>query len=95
VTNNYEDLEELYKEMLDVWGRYVGHVVTNVGVFTRLLKKKTKGSIYDIVPKVKQATSDAMVASQCFFLTWLVNVSTKKILIAGYTERFRLRKPDI
>jgi hypothetical protein len=65
VTNNYEDLEELYKEMLDVWGRYVGHVVTNVGGFTRLLKPK-KGTIYDIVPKVKQQEAMQWLQANAF-----------------------------
>jgi hypothetical protein len=31
VTNNYEDLDELYQELHDTWSRYVGHVVTNLG----------------------------------------------------------------
>jgi esterase/lipase len=90
VTNNYEDLEELYKEMLDVWGRYVGHVVTNVG--GEAAKAKPKGTIYDIVAK---ARSDAMVASQCFCSpTWLVNV--RKILIMQDTQNAsEICKPDI
>jgi hypothetical protein len=29
VTNNYDDLSELYDELLSVWSRYIGHVVTN------------------------------------------------------------------
>jgi hypothetical protein len=35
VTNNYEDLDELYQELHDTWSRYVGHVVTNVGGNTK------------------------------------------------------------
>jgi hypothetical protein len=30
--NNYDDLSELYDELLSVWSRYIGHVVTNVVV---------------------------------------------------------------
>ena len=30
-TNNYNDLEELYGELLGVYSRYIGHVVTNIG----------------------------------------------------------------
>ncbi|WP_188049107.1 zinc-dependent metalloprotease [Flavobacterium sp. GP15] len=92
VTNNYEDLEELYKEMLDVWGRYVGHVVTNVGgVYENTKKPNQQGSIYDVVPKVKQQEAMQWLQTNAFASpTWLVNISTlKNINYSGYTERFR------
>ena len=92
VTNNYEDLEELYKEMLDVWGRYVGHVVTNVGgVYENTKKPNQKGSVYDVVPKAKQQEAMQWLQSNAFSSpTWLVNIPTlKNINYSGYTERFR------
>ena len=92
VTNNYEDLDELYKEMLDVWSRYVGHVVTNVGgVYEDIKKPNQKGSVYEIVPKTKQQEAMQWLQSNAFNSpTWLVNVSTlKNIDYSGYTERFR------
>ena len=46
-TNDYNDLEELYGELLGVWSRYVGHVVTNIGgVYENL--KKPKAKRYDL-----------------------------------------------
>ena len=92
VTNNYEDLDELYKEMMDVWSRYVGHVVTNVGgVYEATKKPNQKGSIYDIVPKAKQQEAMQWLQANAFASpTWLVNVATlKNIDYSGYTERFR------
>ncbi|MEC5164541.1 hypothetical protein RCH18_000257 [Flavobacterium sp. PL11] len=92
VTNNYEDLDELYKEMLDVWGRYVGHVVTNVGgVYENTKKPNQKGSVYDVVPKAKQQEAMQWLQSNAFSSpTWLVNIPTlKNINYSGYTERFR------
>ncbi|MEM8521735.1 zinc-dependent metalloprotease [Flavobacterium sp. PL12] len=92
VTNNYEDLEELYKEMMDVWGRYVGHVVTNVGgVYENTKKPNQQGSIYDVVSKVKQQEAMQWLQSNAFASpTWLVNIPTlKNINYSGYTERFR------
>ncbi|MBC5838790.1 zinc-dependent metalloprotease [Flavobacterium muglaense] len=92
VTNNYEDLDELYKEMLDVWSRYVGHVVTNVGgVYEDLKKPNQKGAVYELVAKEKQQEAMQWLQSNAFNSpTWLVNVSTlKNIDYAGYTERFR------
>jgi hypothetical protein len=92
VTNNYEDLDELYKEMLDVWSRYVGHVVTNVGgVYESLQKPNQKGNVYEIVPKLQQQQAMQWLQENAFNApTWLVNVSTlKNIDYSGYTERFR------
>ena len=92
VTNNYEDLDELYKEMLDVWGRYVGHVVTNVGgVFENIKKPNEKGSVYNVVPKIKQQEAMQWLQTNAFASpTWLVNLGTlKNIDYSGYTERFR------
>jgi hypothetical protein len=44
VTNNYDDLSELYDELLSVWSRYIGHVVTNVGGVHEDIKSLIKGS---------------------------------------------------
>ena len=92
VTNNYEDLDELYKEMLDVWGRYIGHVVTNIGgVYESYKKPNQKGNVYDVVPKEKQVEAMQWLQTNAFASpTWIVNVNTlKNIDYAGYTERFR------
>ena len=52
---NYDDLQELYGELLSIWGRYVGHVVTNVGgVYQTLKTYDQKGDVYDYVPVDKQ-----------------------------------------
>uniref|UniRef100_UPI004047C51E zinc-dependent metalloprotease n=1 Tax=Polaribacter sp. TaxID=1920175 RepID=UPI004047C51E len=46
-TNNYEDLKELYGELLGVWSRYVGHVVNNIGGVVESNKKpEQKGNVY-------------------------------------------------
>jgi hypothetical protein len=52
--------------MLDVWGRYVGHVVTNVGGVYEAAKKTKKGTIYDIVPKVKQQEAMQWLQANAF-----------------------------
>ncbi len=46
-TNDYDNLEELYDELLSVWSRYIGHVATNVGgVEENRLKPNQEGYIY-------------------------------------------------
>ncbi|OXB23827.1 zinc-dependent metalloprotease [Flavobacterium tructae] len=92
VTNNYEDLDELYKEMLDVWSRYVGHVVTNVGgVYENTKNPNQAGSVYEVVPKAKQIEAMNWLQANAFASpTWIVNVATlKNTDFAGYAEKFR------
>lgn len=92
VTNNYDDLDELYKEFLDAWSRYVGHVVTNVGgVYENTKKPNQAGNIYEVVPKAKQIEAMNWLQANAFASpTWIVNINTlKNTDVAGYTEKFR------
>lgn len=92
VTNNYQDLDELYKELLDVWSRYVGHVVNNVGgVYENTKNPDQKGNVYEVVPKAKQLEAMSWLQTNAFASpTWIVNINTlKNTNYAGYTERFR------
>ncbi|MDN3674474.1 zinc-dependent metalloprotease [Flavobacterium branchiarum] len=92
VSNNYNDLDELYKELLDVWSRYVGHVVTNVGgVYENLKNPNQAGNVYEVVPKAKQIEAMNWLQANAFASpTWIVNLNTlKNINYSGYTERFR------
>jgi len=92
VTNDYEDLDELYKEMLDVWSRYVGHVVTNVGgIYENTKKPNQAGNVYEVVPKAKQIEAMNWLQANAFASpTWIVNVNTlKNTNSAGYSEKFR------
>lgn len=92
VTNNYDDLSELYKEQLEVWGRYVGHVVTHIGgVYENLKKPNQKGFVYETVSKIDQQDAMQWLQNNAFTSpTWMVNIDNlKNTDYAGYTERFR------
>lgn len=57
-TNNYDDLSELYGELLGVWSRYAGHVSGNIGgVYEYRKKPNQKGNMYIPVAKIKQKES--------------------------------------
>lgn len=57
-TNNYDDLSELYGEILGVWSRYAGHVSGNIGgVYEYSKKPNQKGNMYIPVAKIKQKES--------------------------------------
>ena len=89
-TNNYEDLSELYGELLGVWSRYVGHVSGNIGgVYEFNKKPEQKGLVYQPVAKEKQKEAMAWLQKNAFETqNWLLD---KEILAnineSGYTDR--------
>tara|TARA_A100000171_G_scaffold53072_1_gene76159 strand:+ start:4067 stop:6550 length:2484 start_codon:yes stop_codon:yes gene_type:complete len=91
-TNNYNDLEELYGELLGVWSRYVGHVVTNIGgVFETIKTPKQEGNIYTHLTKTEQEQSMQWLHDNAFETPeWLLDPSIlQNIDHAGYFERMR------
>ena len=91
-TNNYQDLEELYSELLRCYSRYVGHVVTNVGgVYENLKTPEQEGVVYTHVDKITQQKSVQWLADNLFTTpTWLMDKSIlQNIDHAGYFEKIR------
>lgn len=91
-TDNYDDLEELYGEMLGVWSRYVGHVVTHVGGVVEDTKNPSQeGDVYNPVSKVYQKSAIQWLHKNAFETPiWLMDKSTlQNINYAGYTDRIR------
>lgn len=51
----YEDLEELYGELIGVWSRFAGHVVTVIGgVYEEFLTTSQNGQVYTHLEKKQQ-----------------------------------------
>lgn len=51
----YEDLRELYGELISVWSRYAGHVVTNIGgVYEQYFTTDQEGYVYTHLAKEEQ-----------------------------------------
>lgn len=91
-TNNYEDLEELYGELLGVWSRYVGHVVTHVGGVVEDTKNPSQsGLVYNPVDKAYQKSAIQWLHKNAFDTPdWLIDETiVKNIDFAGYTDRIR------
>ena len=89
-TNNYEDLSELYGELLSVWGRYSGHVAGNIGGVYEFNKKPSQpGDIYVPVTKTKQKESIAWLQANVFKTqNWLLDKDIlNKIEETGYTDK--------
>lgn len=90
ITNNYEDLEELHGELLSVWSRYIGHVVTYVGGVDEIEKKPSQsGAVYSIIPKEKQKEAVNWLVSNAFSnQNWLIEPAIlNKIEFDGYNQK--------
>lgn len=91
-TEDYDDLSELYGELLGVWSRYAGHVVTNVGGVNENLKKPSQdGSVYSNVDKSYQKESMKWIEENVFDTPeWLIDQKiVRNISPDGYFDRIR------
>jgi len=89
---NYDDLEELYGELIGQWRRYVGHVITNIGgVYLERLASDQDGNVYRSVPKdVQQESMQFMVDHAFTTPEWLLEESIlRNIEHAGAIERIK------
>ncbi|MDB4181451.1 zinc-dependent metalloprotease [Polaribacter sp.] len=89
-TNNYEDLGELYGELLSVWNRYVGHVAGNIGgVYEFNKKPEQNGNVYKTVAKDRQIASLNWLLKNTFDTQrWLLDKNIlNKIDETGYSDR--------
>lgn len=91
-TNNYDDLEELYGELLSVYGRYIGHVTTTIGgVYENLKTPAQEGVVYTHLDKASQKKSMQWLQENVFNTPhWLIDKAVlQNIAYAGYFERLR------
>ena len=92
---NFDDLEELYGELVGQWSRYIGHVVTLVGGRYENVKSTDQGEpIYTPVPRDKQEEAVRFVIDEAFESpTWLADKDIlRRIEHAGVLERVRGRQ---
>ncbi len=86
----YDDLEELYGELLGVWSRYCGHVVTNIGgIYEKLKTSDQEGITYKHLEKSEQQKALKFLTDQVFSSPdWLMqNDILKNIQPFGTVER--------
>ncbi len=72
---NYEELAELYNNLIGQWNRYMGHVGTVVGGVTRTRKRVgQEGAVYEFVDEATQRRAMDFFARQAFDPpTWMVD----------------------
>ena len=63
----YEDLEELYGELVSVWNRYAGHVVMSIGgVYEEYFTTNQEGQVYTHLEKAKQVEAMQFLTDHVF-----------------------------
>lgn len=89
---NYDDLEEMYGELISVWSRYIGHVTANIGGVVETLKTRDQpGVVYQSVPKKDQERAMKFLLDEAFKTPeWLIREDIlRRIEHAGAIERVR------
>jgi len=89
---DYDDLKELYLNVISQVRRYIGHVSTNVGgIFEDIKSYDQEGPIYVHVPKEQQKRAITFLNSYVFSsLEWMVDYEIlEKIENIGSVERIR------
>ncbi len=88
----YDDLEEIYGELIGQWSRYIGHVVTNVGgVYRERLTTDQDEHIFQPVPADYQKKAMEFLNDHVFSTPhWLLEESIlRNIEHAGAIERIQ------
>lgn len=89
---NYEDLGELYKQVLGQFNRYMGHVTANIGgIYEHYKTYDQEGAVYTHVDKEKQKRAMAFLQQHLFTTPdWMLDKDIfNKIEYDGSVERIR------
>lgn len=75
IGKDYDDLEELYGQVLGQWNRYNGHVKSNIGGLYETHKTYDQaGEVYEFVPKATQKEAMNWMLKETFSTpTWMLN----------------------
>ncbi len=88
----YDDLDELYGELLGMWRRYQGHVVTVIGGVRETPKASDQpGAVYQPVPRAEQERALAFLNETVLQTpTWLLDPDLlRRIQPVGAVDRIR------
>ena len=88
----YDNLKELYGEVLSQWNRYMGHVRSNIGgIYEDDKTYEQKGPVYTHVAKAKQKEAVKFINDQAFMTPgWMLDQNVlNKFDNAGIVDRLR------
>lgn len=90
---DYEELSDLYEQILGQFNRYMGHVSSNIGgIYENYKTYDQEGAVYTHVPKEHQQKAMKFLDEQLFTTpTWLLDQNIlNKIEFDGAIERMRV-----
>ena len=73
--DQYENIGDMYGQLLGQFRRYAGHVTANIGgVYETFKLSESNETVYEITPKTRQKEAVAYLSKQVFETpTWLIN----------------------
>ncbi len=73
--DKYENLSEIYGQVISQFGRYMGHVTANIGgVYETLKSVEENGNVYELTPKAIQKDAVSFLQKQLFQTpNWLLD----------------------
>ncbi|MEO0558887.1 MAG: zinc-dependent metalloprotease [Bacteroidota bacterium] len=95
---SYDDLEEVYGELIGMWSRYMGHVVTVVGGVRVTPKTSDQaGPLWEVVPPDEQRAAVAFLTENVFQTPgWLLGTEIlRRIQSSGAVDALRRRQVSI
>ena len=94
----YDNLQELYGEVLGQWNRYMGHVRSNIGgIYENDKTYEQKGAVYTHVAEAKQREAMKFINEQAFATpTWMLDQAVlNKFDQAGIVDRLRRSQANV
>ena len=88
--SDFEDLDELYGELLAVWSRYIGHVSGNIGGVHQTIKTQDQeGVVFEPVPASTQKEATFWLVDNAFITPdWLMDKEiVQRITYKGVLDR--------
>jgi hypothetical protein len=85
----FDDLSDVYNEVIAQYGRYMGHVLTNIGgIKTDFKTTEQEGPVYSIIPKTRQKEALRFLHRNLFETPhWLMNKNVLEKVTAPTTDR--------
>jgi hypothetical protein len=87
---DYEDLDEIYGELMGIWARYIGHVSMNIGgVYETRKTQDQTGVVYEPVSAKSQKDATLWMVTHAFTTPyWLMNPEiVQRITYKGVLDR--------
>lgn len=85
----YDDLNDVYNEVIAQYSRYMGHVLTNIGgIKTDFKTTDQEGPVYTIIPKTRQKEAVQFLHKYLFETPqWLMDKNVLEKITAPTTDR--------